>query len=239
LPFEPRAHEELGGPPCTYVGHPLIERYADLRANDAEKIEREKPRLLILPGSRRSEVSRLLPIFREAIALLVNRIGPIEALLPAVDRLADDITRQTRDWPIPVKILRGEPEKWRAFRTARAALAASGTVTLELTLSQIPMVTAYKVNPVEAAIARRVVRLPSVILPNIILGEKVVPEFLQENCTPQKISEALIPLIQGDVGRAVQLNAFDQVEDLMRLSGDATPSEKAADIVLSYANKAQ
>jgi lipid-A-disaccharide synthase len=138
-----------------------------------------------------------------------------------------------------VKILRGEAEKWRAFRTAHAALAASGTVTLELALSQIPMVTAYKVNPVEAAIARRVVRLPSVILPNIILGEKVVPEFLQENCTPQKISEALIPLMQGNVARAVQLNAFDQVEDFMRLSGDAAPSEKAAEVVLSYANKAQ
>ena len=239
LPFEPRAHDELGGPPCTYVGHPLIERYADLRPNDAERIEREKPRLLILPGSRRSEVSRLLPIFREAIALLVNHIGPIEAMLPAVDRLADDITRQTRDWPIPVTILRGEAEKWRAFRTARAALAASGTVTLELALSQIPMVTAYKVNPVEAAIARRVVRLPSVILPNIILGENVVPEFLQENCTPQKISEALIPLMQRDAARAIQLTAFDRVEDLMRLSGDATPSEKAAEIVLSYANNAQ
>lgn len=239
LPFEPRAHEELGGPPCTYVGHPLIERFADLHPNDAENLEREKPRLLILPGSRRSEVSRLLPVFREAIALIVNRIGPIEAFLPAVDRLADDITRQTRDWPIPVKILRGETEKWRAFRTARAALAASGTVTLELALSQIPMVTAYKVNPVEAAIARRVVRLPSVILPNIILGERVVPEFLQENCTPQKISDALVPLMQGGAARAAQLSALDQVEHLMRLSGDATPSEKAAEIVLSYAVKAQ
>ena len=239
LPFEPRAHEELGGPPCTYVGHPLIERFADLRPNDAENLEREKPRLLILPGSRRSEVSRLLPVFREAVALIVNRIGPLEALLPAVDRLADDITRQTRDWPIPVKILRGETEKWRAFRTARAALAASGTVTLELALSQIPMVTAYKVNSVEAAIARRVVRLPSVILPNIILGERVVPEFLQENCTPQKISDALVPLMQGGAARAAQLSALDQVEHLMRLSGDATPSEKAAEIVLSYAVKAQ
>ena len=209
LPFEPRAHEELGGPPCTYVGHPLIERFADLRPNDAENLEREKPRLLILPGSRRSEVSRLLPVFREAVALIVNRIGPLEALLPAVDRLADDITRQTRDWPIPVKILRGETEKWRAFRTARAALAASGTVTLELALSQIPMVTAYKVNPVEAAIARRVVRLPSVILPNIILGERVVPEFLQENCTPQKISDALVPLMQGGAARAAQLSALE------------------------------
>lgn len=237
LPFEPRAHEELDGPPCTYVGHPLIERFADLRPNDVEIFEREKPRLLILPGSRRSEVARLLPIFRDAIALLVNRIGPIEALLPAVDRLADDITRQTRDWPIPVKILRGEAEKWRAFRTARAALAASGTVTLELALSQIPMVTAYKVNPVEAAIARRVVRVSSVILPNIILGENVVPEFLQENCNPQNLSEALIPLMQGVAARTSQLKALQRVDDLMRLSVDGSPSQKAAEIVLSYAKQ--
>ena len=238
LPFEPRAHEELGGPPCTYVGHPLIERYADLRPNDAERQEREEPRLLILPGSRRSEVARLLPIFRETVALLVNRVGPIEAILPAVDRLADDITRQTRDWPIPVKILRGEAEKLRAFRTARAALAASGTVTLELALAQIPMVTAYKVNPVEAAIARRVVRVPSVILPNIILGRNVVPEFLQENCTPQNLSEALIPLMRGDVERSVQVTAFDEIEHLMSLSQGEEPSAKAADVVLRFAENA-
>ena len=238
LPFEPRAHEELGGPPCTYVGHPLIERYADLRPNDAERLEREEPRLLILPGSRRSEVARLLPIFRETVALLVNRVGPIEAILPAVDRLADDITRQTRDWPIPVKILRGEAEKWQAFRTSRAALAASGTVTLELALAQIPMVTAYKVNPVEAAIARRVVRVPSVILPNIILGRNVVPEFLQENCTPQNLSEALIPLMRGDVERSAQSTAFDEIEHLMSLSQGEEPSAKAADVVLRFAEKA-
>ena len=235
LPFEPRAHEELGGPPCTYVGHPLIERDADLRPNDAEILERAKPRLLILPGSRRSEVARLLPIFRDAIALLVNRIGPIEVMLPAVDRLADDITRQTRDWPVPVHILRGEADKWRAFRSARAALAASGTVTLELALAQIPMVTAYKVNVVEAAIARRVVRVSSVILPNIILGENIVPEFLQETCSPKNLSEALIPLMQGGAERAAQIEAFHRVDQLMRLADHEAPSEKAAEIVLSYA----
>ena len=234
LPFEPRAHVELGGPPCTYVGHPLIERDADLRPNDVEILERAKPRLLILPGSRRSEVARLLPIFRDAIALLVNRTGPIEAMLPAVDRLADDITRQTRDWPVPVHILRGEADKWRAFRSARAALAASGTVTLELALAQIPMVTAYKVNVVEAAIARRVVRVSSVILPNIILGENIVPEFLQENCNPKNLSEALIPLMQGGAERASQIEAFHRVDQLMRIADHEAPSEKAAEIVLSY-----
>ena len=237
LPFEPRAHEELGGPPCTYIGHPLIERFADLRPNDAEMLERDKPRLLILPGSRRSEVTRLLPIFRDAIALLVNRIGPIEALLPAVDRLADDITRQTRDWPVPVQILRGEADKWRAFRSARAALAASGTVTLELALAHIPMVTAYKVNALEAAFARRVVRVPSVILPNLILGENVVPEFLQENCTPKNLSEALIPLMQGGAERTAQIDAFHRVDQLMMLADHEAPSQKAAEIVLSYAKQ--
>ena len=237
LPFEPQAHQELGGPPCTYVGHPLVERFADLRPNDAERGEREKPRLLLLPGSRRSEVARLLPVFREAVALLVNQIGPIEALLPAVDRLANDITSATRDWPIPVKILRGEEEKWRAFRTSRAALAASGTVTLELALAQVPMVTSYKVNPLEAMIARRVLTLTSVILPNIILGENVVPEYLQEECTPQNLSQALVPLMQNGEARHLQLQACARMDDVMQLAGGASPSEKAAAIVLQYAGK--
>jgi lipid-A-disaccharide synthase len=178
-------------------------------------------------------VSRLLPVFRESIALLVNRIGPVEILMPCVDRLANEITRQVRDWPVPVKIIRGEDEKWKAFRTARAALAASGTVTLELALSQVPMVTAYKVNPVEAMIARRVLRLTSVILPNIILGEKVVPEFLQEECTASNLSDALLPLMQGGDAREVQLSAFDHLEEVMRLSEGQTPSAHAAEIVLS------
>ncbi len=233
LPFEPQAHVDLGGPLCTYVGHPLMERLADLRPNEAEAVQRQTPRLLLLPGSRRSEVTRLLPVFRETVALLVNTIGPVEILLPAVDRLAVLITKQVRDWPVPVKILRGEADKYAAFRTARAALAASGTVTLELALAQVPFVAAYKVNSVEAMIARRVVRLSSVILPNIILGENVVPEFLQEDCTAQNLSAALVPLMRGDVARDVQLAAFDHVDELMQVPAGESPSGLAAKIVLA------
>ncbi len=233
LPFEPQAHLGLGGPLCTYVGHPLIERLGDLRPNAAETAQRALPRLLLLPGSRRSEVARLMPIFRQTVALLVNTIGPVEVLLPAVDRLADVITKQVRDWPVPVKVLRGETEKYAAFRSSRAALAASGTVTLELALAQVPFVAAYKVNPVEAMITRRVVRLSSVILPNIILGENVVPEFLQEDCTAVNLSSALVPLMRGDVARDVQLTAFDHVNELMQVPAGESPSGLAAKIVLA------
>lgn len=233
LPFEPQAHLELGGPQCTYVGHPLIERLAELRPNASENAQRALPRLLLLPGSRRSEVARLMPVFRETLALLVNSIGPVEVLLPAVDRLADVITKQVRDWPVPVKVLRGEAEKYAAFRTARAALAASGTVTLELALAQVPFVAAYKVNPAEAMIVRRVVRLSSVILPNIVLGENVVPEFLQEDCTAQNLSAALVALMRGDIARDIQLTAFDHVDELMQLPAGENPSSLAASIVLA------
>jgi lipid-A-disaccharide synthase len=234
LPFEPSAHEELGGPACTYVGHPLIEQFAQLRPDGEKSLEREKPRLLVLPGSRHSEVARLLPLFRETVALLVNTIGPVDVLLPAVDRLADEIQMKVRNWPVPVQVIRGEAGKWGAFRTARAALAASGTVTLELALAQVPMVAAYKVNAIEAMIARRVLRLSSVSLPNIILGEIVVPEFIQEDCTPQKLSDALVPLMQKSSVREVQLKAFKHLEEVMRLADNQSPSVKAAKIVLSF-----
>jgi lipid-A-disaccharide synthase len=166
--------------------------------------------------------------------LLVNTIGPVDVLLPAVDRLADEIQMKVRDWPVPVQVIRGEAGKWGAFRTARAALAASGTVTLELALAQVPMVAAYKVNAIEAMIARRVLRLSSVSLPNIILGEIVVPEFIQEDCTPQKLSDALVPLMQKSSVREVQLKAFKHLEEVMRLADNQSPSVKAAKIVLSF-----
>jgi len=241
LPFEPAVHKRLGGPPCTYVGHPLIERIGELRpdADEARRRQADPPVILALPGSRRGEIRRLLDIFGAAIGRLPARVGPIEVVLPTVPHLLQQVTEGVAHWPIIPRIVVDPAEKWAAFRTARAALAASGTVTLELALSGVPMVAAYRLHVVEAVIARlfRIqAGLPSVILANLVIGENVVPELLQEDCTPEQLAGALVPLFADTPERLRQTEAFGRLDQIMGI-GRFASSANAADIVLEAARR--
>jgi lipid-A-disaccharide synthase len=238
LPFEPAVHERLGGPPCAYVGHPLIERLADLRPNEAEVQRRrtDPPLMLVLPGSRSSEIGRLLSIFGEAVARLCARIGPIELVLPTMPHLLPQVRSGVAGWAVKPRVVTEAAEKWAAFRSARVALAASGTVTLELALSAVPMVAAYRVSLFEEIVAKIIrlrSRLPSVILANLVIGNNVVPEFLQHDCTPRQIADALVPLFSDTPERARQTEAFARLDGIMALA--EAPSAKAAGLVLDAA----
>ncbi len=235
LPFEPEAHRRLGGPACTYVGHPLIERLDVLRAGPGEagvSVD-GPPRLVVLPGSRRSEVSRLMGIFGEAVGLIADKVGALDVVLPAVPHLEATIRAASASWPVRPRIVLGEAAKFAAFRQARAALAASGTVTLELALAHTPMAVAYKVSPVEAFLARRLVTAQSIVLPNLILGENFIPEFLQEACEPQPIADAIIGLLGDGADRDRQMAGFARLDAAMALSGGEAPSSRAAKTVLA------
>ena len=236
LPFEPDAHLRLGGPPCTYVGHPLIERLHELRPDGSEHRRREAApySLVVLPGSRRSEIERLMPVFGQVLEQ-VSRTAPVEAVLPAVTRHRGLVERLAATWPVPVRIVTGEAPKYAAFRGARAALAASGTVTLELALAGVPMVVAYKVSRAEEFIARRLIQVPTIVLPNLILGANAVPEFVQADCAPAPLSGALLPLLTGGAARDAQLAALGRIDGRMRLPDGDTPSRAAARIVLRAA----
>lgn len=236
LPFEPDAHLRLGGPPCTYVGHPLIERLPELRPGADERGRRDAVpySLVVLPGSRRSEIERLMPVFGAALARVADGLA-VEAVLPAVTRHRALIERLSADWAVPVRIVTGEAPKYAAFREARAALAASGTVTLELALAGVPMVVAYKVSRAEEFIARRLIQVPSIVLPNLILAENAMPEFVQADCTPERLAGALRPLLAGGADRDVQLAALGRIDGRMRLAAADTPSRAAARIVLRAA----
>ncbi len=241
LPFEPAIHGELGGPPCTYVGHPLIERLGELRPNAEEARRRlaDPPLVLALPGSRSSEIRRLAGIFGAAIARLAARIGAVDLVIPTVPHVAAQLRAAVADWTVKPRIVVEPREKWAAFRNARAALAASGTVTLELALAGVPMVAAYRLHALEAVIARLIrlqARLPSVILANLVLGENVVPELLQEDCTPDELVAALEPLVADTPERRRQIEAYRRLDDIMAI-GDTTPSGKAASIVLDIARR--
>lgn len=234
LPFEPAAHERLGGPACTYVGHPLIERLDALRPNPEELRARDAdpPLIVVLPGSRRSEIERLMPVFGQALTRVAARIGRIDVALPAVTRHRALIERLALAWDVPVRIVHGEAAKHAAFRRARAALAASGTVTLELALAGVPMVVGYKVSRAEEVIARRLIQVPTIVLPNLILAENAMPEFVQAECTPQRLADTLSPLVTGGAARVKQLDALARIDNRMSLPGGDEPSRAAARIVL-------
>ena len=238
LPFEPDAHKRLHGPDCTYVGHPLIERLSILRPNADEQNARINAKhVLILPGSRRSEISRLLPIFKHVVAALHARDPSLIFQLPAVDHLYQDILREIETWSVKPVLLRGDDAKYRAFREARVALAASGTVTLELALSQVPMVVAYRVSAVESLL-RYLIKVPSIVLPNLIVGHRPIPEYIQEDCTVEKLTTALSSLIDDGSLRNSQIAAFTDLDHLMKI-GDERPSERAARIIFDVIAKSK
>jgi lipid-A-disaccharide synthase len=236
LPFEPRELATLNGPHGTFVGHPLIEHLPDLRAISpsevSSRVDAAHPVVLILPGSRRSEVSRLLSVFGEAAARISAARPGVRFVLPAVAHLASAIREQVGDWSVPVDVVVGEAAKYAAFRQARAAMAASGTVTLELALAQVPMIGCYKVSAWEAWLARRMIRVSSALLPNLVLGERLVPELLQDDCEPGALSAAMLGILDDDApARRAMLDGFRRLERDMASAGDE-PSLAAAQAVL-------
>lgn len=237
LPFEPSVHRELGGPPCTYVGHPVCERLSFLRPDVAGAAERgggEAPLLLVLPGSRGGEVSRLLEPFQAAVEHLAAKTGPLDIVVPTVPHLHARIREAVAGWAVPARVIVDQDEKDAAFRRAHAALAASGTVTLELAMAGIPTVAAYRVSRFDAFLARRLIRVDTAILPNLILNERVVPEFIQEACTAEALADALAGIMTEGPERRRQIEAFSRLDAVMEATA-APPSVRAAKIVFEIA----
>jgi lipid-A-disaccharide synthase len=235
LPFEPEVHRRLGGPACTYVGHPLIERLSELVPAEGERPGLgSPPLLLVLPGSRHTEIARLIEPFGQALGLIAAARPDVEVLLPAVGHLRDEIETRVAGWPLRPRLLHGEAEKFSAFRRAHAALAASGTVTLELGLAGVPMVVAYRIDPV-ARLLKPFLRIPSIVLPNLILGENAVPEFLDADSSPDVLARETLALLLEGPARTAQSAALARLHSLMTLPGGERPSDRAAAIVLEAA----
>jgi lipid-A-disaccharide synthase len=240
LPFEPEEYRRLRGPPCSYVGHPLTEQIGTLRPNADEQKRRNEapPVLLVLPGSRRSEIRHHMAAFGETLGRLRDEGVAFELILPTMPHLLDAVSEGLRSWKVAPRIVIGEQEKRAAFRIARAALAKSGTVTLELALAGVPMVTAYRTGAVEAWILIRAINVKSVILANLVVGENVVPEFLQQDGTPEKLAPALRDVLDDSPLRRRQVEAFAGIDTVMS-TGNQPPGVRAADIVLATLRKAR
>ena len=238
LPFEPPFFAAVGLS-CSYVGHPVLESGADRGDGAAFRrrhgIAATARVLCVLPGSRRGEVARLLPIFRRTLDQLRRRHPDLTVILPTIDLVADAVGTATRSWPVAVTIVRGPAEKFAAFAASDVALAASGTVALELAMARLPAVIAYKMNAITGFLARRLVRARFVNLVNVVLDRPVVPELLLEECTSDRLSSALESLLGDPAARAAQSAGYR--EALARLGqGGLAPSLRAADDVLAIMN---
>ncbi len=240
LPFEPPYFEAVGLP-CTFVGHPVVESGAEKGDGPAFRrrhgIPPVTPLICVLPGSRRSETTPLLPVFGETLGRLMQSWPHLRAVVPTVETVADAVTTAAEGWPVPALVLKGDAEKFDAFAAADAGLAASGTVTLELAMANTPMVVAYKVNPVTGWLARRLIRTRYVNLMNLILDRETVPELLQDDCTPDKLAETLFRLLTDGAAQRAQRAAFAEVMEKLGRDGPP-PSERAAEVVLSMIREA-
>jgi lipid-A-disaccharide synthase len=240
LPFEPETYRRLHGPPCSYVGHPLTEQIGLLRPGIDEQKRRDAqpPVLLVLPGSRRSEIRHHMAVFGETLGRLQAGGVEFELILPTMPHLQEAVAAALKDWPVQPRVVIGEQEKRAAFRIAHAALAKSGTVTLELALAGVPMVAAYKAGAIEVWIMRRAIRSSSVILANLVIGENVVPEFIQQDCTPERLVPALREVLTNSPSRRRQVEAFAGMDAIMS-TGNQPPSVRAADIVLAALHRSR
>lgn len=239
LPNEP-AYFQKHGLSCTHVGHPVIEGGADrgdgIGFREKHGIPLTAPLLCVLPGSRRSEVSRLLPPFAAAVAQMAKRVPDLRVVVPTVATVGAEVDRAVRGWPVPVTVVRGERARYDAFAAADAAMAASGTVSLELALARVPHLVAYRVAPFTAWLFRRLTRIRFVNLINLQLDRLAIPELLQEDCAPGHLAETALRLLRDEAARTEQRLAFSQA--LAHLGGGADlPSRRAADVVLDYGEK--
>ncbi|QQP92097.1 lipid-A-disaccharide synthase [Skermanella sp. TT6] len=235
LPFEP-PYFEREGLPCTFVGHPIVEGGAasgdGARFRAAHGIATADRLLTVLPGSRRSEISRLLPDFRETIRLLAPRYPGLVIAVPTVPHVRDSVASEISSWPVRTILVEGDQGKYDAFAASEAALAASGTVALELALARLPAVIAYRMHPVTIGLYRRFIRVKYANLVNIMLDRMLVPELLQENCTPEKLDAAVTKLLDDPEARREQREGVAEVARWLGLGGPP-PSERAADVVLA------
>ena len=237
LPFEP-PYFEKEGLPCTFVGHSAVEgvegRGDGARFRRRHDIADNRKIVVMLPGSRRGEVQRLLPPFIAALRLLKARGLEFKVAVPVGPHLAERVSRQLAEAGLDAVVIQGEEDKFDAFAAADAALSKSGTVTLELALAKVPTVIAYRINELSHAIARPFIRARWAGLPNVILNQELMPEFIQSDCTPERLADALGPLMVEGPARQAQLAGMAEVG--RRVSRpDMSPSQAAAEMVLKVA----
>ncbi|MBI3710795.1 MAG: lipid-A-disaccharide synthase [Proteobacteria bacterium] len=234
FPFEPAFFRKVGVA-CSYVGHPVLEDAASpgngARFRAQHGIGLETPLLIVLPGSRAGVVRRMLPIFAAAVARLRSQLANLAVVIPTVAGTHDHVAVVVSKWGTPATLVRDPETKRDAYAAATAALTVSGTATMELAVAGLPMVVAYRVSRMSAFFARRLIEVRHIAMPNLILERTLVPELVQEDCTPSRLAEAVAMLLRDPAQRAAQQGGLAEV--CARLGRDGpSPSSRAARIIL-------
>ena len=230
LPFEPKVLKQLGGPDATYIGHPLAREVAALPANK-NKLQDTSQKLLVLPGSRRGEVKRMLHLFGQTLEVLESRGVSFQPVMPAVPKLKEHLKQETSDWPVKPQIV-DSSDNQETCADARAAIATSGTVALELALHKVPMVIAYRIDPL-ARMLSSLITTWSAVLPNLILDRVLVPEEHNEMVIPERMARYLERLMADGPERSGQIKGFTELAKAMKTK--QPPGELAAEIILEHA----
>jgi len=234
LPFEPPYFERVGLS-CSFVGHPVIDCGADRgdgrRFRTLHGVVADDLLITVLPGSRSAEVRRLLPIFGVVLRRLEDLVGAFRVVVPTVAMVAEVVAGAAAGWPGNAILVQQPAEKYDAFAASRVALAASGSVALELALARLPMVVAYRLNPLTEALLDRVLRVRQVNLVNLLVDRPVVPELLGPNCTPARLAASLAELVSDERVRGAHLRSYDEAVRCLA-AGGVSPSVRAADQIL-------
>ena len=231
LPFEP-PWMTAAGMTCDFVGHPVVaERLATPRESDT--MRGTSPLILALPGSRKAEVTRLAPVIGTTLALLKPRFPSLRVALPTVSALGPLVRDLVRDWPVRPEVIEHPDRKRAAFGAADVAIAASGTVSLELAANACPMVIAYDMHPLTLWLMRRMARVDTVTLVNLVSETRVVPEFIGPNCRAARIAPALARLLTDPQAQAAQRDAMALTMARLGQGGEA-PGVRAARSVLGF-----
>jgi lipid-A-disaccharide synthase len=240
LPFE-EAFFARHGLPARFVGHPVLQSGADqgdgARFRRTHGIAADAPVVVLMPGSRRTEAPRLLPVFGRTMALLAQDFPALVPIIPSSPSVADVVAKAARGWPVRPVIVTDVDDKHDAYAAAGAALTKSGTSTLELALAGVPMAVTYRVNPLSAALARRLIRVPHVAMVNLLAGRELVPELLQQDCRPDRLRAVLRSLLTDQAAAGAQRAAFAAI--MATLAAPAgLPSDAAAAAVLEVLDQA-
>ena len=232
-PFEPE-YFTCWGLPTTYVGHPLA--LTDLKGQKEMffkkfKADSEALYVVVLPGSRPSEISRLLPVFQESVGLLKERFPSLRVIIPTVPDVAQKVIESTKGWPCPVHVLEEFQDRVDAYATSSLAIAASGTVALELARAKLPMIIAYKLSWLSGWIAKKLLKVKYACLLNLIQDGQVVPELLQEKCTASAIFKEGEALLKSEKLRDDQVKKTGNALQTLRHE-NTYESEMAAQTLL-------
>ena len=235
FPFE-KTFFSKHGLQAQFVGNPILE--TEVHHGNANNFRSEyhispvQPILLLMPGSRRSELPKLMPVFKNTLILLKKKKPDLISVLPTSPLVKHHVEQVIHNWPIKPIIIHKRQDKYNAYAASQIALTKSGTTNLELALANIPMIVTYKFNPLTAMIARRMIRVPFVSMVNLLAKREIVPELLQENCNPQTLANNVLDFLHNTQKNQAQKNAFSEIINALQAPHHQPPSYEAAEEIL-------